>query len=164
MPAVSETIFDLIPSPDPIPSRPDRYICRMPWNTPPTSSTIGIASSTQIPITNLSGSLSPPPSAHQYRHERALFGRSSSCRPEPADYLRKSVRSLPVPRKDHIDRHRCSTKPSLPHHNQSPIIGLTTDKNFIKVDQHFFSQFRSFRCFLFFSPLNLFGFFCFSPR
>ncbi|CEO95981.1 Enkurin domain-containing protein [Plasmodiophora brassicae] len=136
-PMQEETIFGLIPRPKPPVPRPPRHKCGHKWDTPPTASTFGPAATTQLPVTNLSGSTDMPPMSHSFRQEAALFGPKNLARPNPVQYLRKADRmqiALVGEKKRHEPPHECNPKPAIPPPSDRPIMGLVTSKKFVKTN------------------------------
>lgn len=126
---VDESVYQLIPKPTTVTDRPPMYRSKYPPDVPPTSSTFGPSSASQILVNNLSGDYELAPRVHRHKTAKSTFGPESTHYSDPTTFLRKSsMPDLPEPTRF---EYKIKTKQPLDDHNdvyQKPV----ASKNFIK--------------------------------
>lgn len=129
-----ESIYNLIELKEAEVIKPPLYHSKYPGKLPPTCSTFGATTTTTIGITNMNGKLKWNP-VRSYVRKSATFGppRDGKRKPKPDMYLKGKSQSkiLPKPTKFNYPEPEKQRKPSLPKKTEKPIMGLTTNKNFI---------------------------------
>lgn len=105
-----ESIYALIPEEKQQAEPAPRYKSRYPGNCPPTSSTFGKASQTQIAFANIGGDYEETPGAHRYKKAGATFGPKKSYS-DPTNFLKKS--SNPPLSQPNKFAYKSTTKPAL---------------------------------------------------
>lgn len=131
---MEESIYNLIELREASPVPQALYHSKYPGLLPPTSSTFGATTTTSIGITNVDGKLKWNPVRSHIR-KSATFGppRDGKRKPKPDMYLKSKSKSfqLPKPTKFNYPQNENERKPFLPKKDEQPIMGLTTNKNFI---------------------------------
>lgn len=135
----NESIYDLIPTPTKQKARPPMHRSKYPADTPPTASTFGAASASQIPVSNMAGHYQTEADrqAHRHKHAGATLGSKKLHYSDPNQYLKKNKSALPKARKfkyitkikpDLITRKMASTSPALVRSKQAR---TKAKKNFV---------------------------------
>jgi len=130
-----ENIYNIIPkTPIKVP-KPPRYRSKYPCTIPPTYSTLCLHTTSKPGISNAGGDLIPLYVSHPNVSASAVFGplrdRSSLS---PSQYLKKGVGASIIAKS--LDssalKHHCfSLKEKVPNHQEVPLHGLKSKKNFI---------------------------------
>lgn len=106
----NESIYALIPEEKVKEAPAPRYRSKYPSNAPPTASTFGKATASQIPFANMGGDYEEMDGAHRYRKPAANFGTSKTT-VSPTAYLKKSS-NPPLPAANKF-AYQSTTKPAL---------------------------------------------------
>lgn len=88
----NESIYNLIAPEQAAIQKPPMYKSKFPGTTPPTTSTFGRASVSQIPVTNVAGDYSMQPSNHRYKQGGALMGAGRHVA-DTRTFLRKNTKA-----------------------------------------------------------------------
>jgi hypothetical protein len=128
-----ESVYNLIEQPVEVSQKSTMYRSKYPSDTPPTASTFGLKNTSKPGVANISGQFIHPDfsgSSHTMGKECATMGRHTKPQVAPENYLKKTEKSMPVPQKYSRGDEEVR-KPAVPKRHEKPIMGLTTDKNFI---------------------------------
>lgn len=94
-----ESVYNLIPQPKPVAERPPMYRSKYPHNTPPTASTFGRSTASQILTTNIAGDYQMKGCSHRHQGEGSSFGPKTVHYSDPTTYLKKQTKpGLPQPK------------------------------------------------------------------
>ncbi|KAL0476842.1 enkurin [Acrasis kona] len=128
-----ESVYNLIEKPVTHTEKTTMYRSKYPSDTPPTSSTFGLKNTSKPGVANLAGQFIHPDfdgGGHTIQKECATMGRTTKHHINPMNYTKKSEKSMPQPQRFTYSDEEIR-KPKVPLRNDKPIMGLTTDKNFI---------------------------------
>jgi len=89
MPPQEESIYNLIPPEKHVVQKPPRHVSKYPHDTPPTASTFGPSSESQVLTTNMAGQYQPAPRNHTHIKSGANFGRKDDHYADPTTFLTK---------------------------------------------------------------------------
>ena len=130
-----ESIYNIIPK-TPVPLvKSLRYKSKFPCTIPPSYSTLGLHTTSKPGVSNVGGDLQQLCFSHSNVSASAVFGPTLDRNSlSPSSYLRKGtgpsilVKSLDA----NVLKHVCMrSKEKIPKHNEHPIHGLKSHKNFI---------------------------------
>jgi hypothetical protein len=128
-----ESVYNLIERPAEEQQKEKMYRSQYPKDTPPTASTFCLKGTSKKTTTNLAGDYNHPDnhgSMHFMKKDNATIGRTTKHNINTETFLKKGDKTLNRPKifkyADHDNR-----KPGVPKKDERPIMGLTTDKNFI---------------------------------
>lgn len=125
-----ESIYDLIPQPEEKEDKPPMYRSKYPPNVPPTSSTFGRTTASQILATNIGGQFEDAPRNHRWKTNGSTFGKKDLHYADPTSYLvRNNKPALPQATGfEYTDRR----KPAIVTRAEKPQMGITRNTNFVK--------------------------------
>jgi hypothetical protein len=126
-----ESIYDLIPPPEPVAEKRRRYKSKYPSDTPPTGSTFGRSSATAVMTTNLAGDYEFDPTNHQWKRGGSNFGNNTEHYSDPTNYKKKQTKK-PLPEPQKFTRSRTTRKPPVVKQEEKPQYGLRSDTNFVQ--------------------------------
>eukprot|EP00756_Hemistasia_phaeocysticola_P012688 Hpha_TRINITY_DN15222_c5_g8::TRINITY_DN15222_c5_g8_i1::g.66856::m.66856 len=137
--ANAESVYNLIPDPEQIQAKPPIYRSKHNPKAPPSYSTFGTAG-TSKPLANCDGGDIVHDSAggkHKAKKGAASIGRTVGQEVDPKKFLRRQQGAggtsleggLPEPTK--FERADKSRRPIVPRQEEKPVMGLTTEKNFV---------------------------------
>lgn len=130
-----ESIYNIIPKTPIKPERPPRYRSKYPCTIPPSYSTLGLKTTSIPGISNAGGDYQPLQVSHSKVSASAVFGPSrDQVSLSPSNYLKKGVGTSILAKS--LDttalKHHClASKEKVPKHDEIPIHGLKSNKNFI---------------------------------
>lgn len=130
---LNESVYSLIPLQAAARQRPSKYHSKHNATVPPTCSTFGL-SGTSKTLGNVAGVTQDAPAVHPAKKPCATFGRCVAQELSPKQFLHKSVKSAAPPNYDPVKFKRPVTQPvkaAVPKRDDKPVMGLTTDKNFV---------------------------------
>jgi len=128
-----ESIYNLIEVKTNPPKKAPMYHSKYPADLPPTASTFGATTTTTVGQTNMNGQMEWDP-VRQHVRGSATFGppRNGGRKPKPDMFLKSKTSSKPLPDAAKFtyttEKER---KPALPKRDEPPVMGLTTNKNFV---------------------------------
>merc|ERR1712013_34261 len=109
------------------------YHSKYPATLPPTASTFGATTTTTVGQTNMKGQMEWDP-VRQHVRGSATFGppRNGGRKPKPDMFLKSKTSSKPLPEAAKFEyTTEKERKPALPKRDEPPVMGLTTNKNFV---------------------------------
>jgi len=129
-----ESIYNLIEIKTKPPKKAPMYHSKYPATLPPTASTFGATTTTTVGQTNMNGQMEWDP-VRQHVRGSATFGppRNGGRKPKPDMFLKSKTASKPLPEaaKFAYPQNENERKPALPKRDEPPVMGLTTNKNFV---------------------------------
>ena len=128
---MEESIYNLIPKEYVPPPKPKRYKSKYPYNTPPTGSTFALKNTSKV-CDNYSGNFEHFDGAHKNKNPGATFGKpKGAAKASPDSYRKKGTGTMKLSEPQKFTYSDKERRPPVPKHNEAPIHGLKTDKNFI---------------------------------
>lgn len=95
-----ESIYDLIPQPQQRSVRAPMHRSKFPHDTPPTASTFGAASASQMGVSNFAGHYQEAPRVHRHAKLGGTLGPKSRHYSDPTTFLKKQSQPImPTPSK-----------------------------------------------------------------
>jgi len=138
--ANGESVYNLIPDPEHIQAKPPIYRSKHNPKAPPSYSTFGTAG-TSKPLANCDGGDIVHDSAggkHKAKKGAASIGRTVQQEIDPKKFLRKhqgtggtALETCNLPDPSKFERQDQSKRPAVPRQEEKPVMGLTTEKNFV---------------------------------
>ena len=130
-----ESIYNLIPPPEYKPPKGKLHKSKYDPKTVPTGSTFCLKTTSKPNVGNLNGDVVPQGSNHLHMAGTALWGKKKGeYKPNPKTFTRKKEGTMrATANKPAATEHkkREQHKASVPKKDEKPIMGLTSDKNFI---------------------------------
>lgn len=125
-----ESVYNLIPATKAAVAHPPMYRSKHGGVAPPTYSTFGFQSTCKV-IGNVSGETEDHGDlSHPGKKAAASFGRNVGLFVNPQQFLKKGEGKLPSTRTEPHQK-AAHGKPAVPGRDERPVMGLTTDKNFV---------------------------------
>lgn len=131
---MEESIYALIPREPEKVVKPQRHKSKYPGTLAPTASTFGATLTSQGVATNVAGSWEIKP-CRDYKRAAATFGPKNGkvSKTKPGKFLKKNTQeNMPEPKK--FTRKTANPKPKVPSTSEKPVMGLFSNKNFIKAN------------------------------
>jgi len=124
-----ESVYQLIKQSESMAAHPPMYRSKFNASVPPSYSTFGFQGTSKV-LGNVAGI---PEEEAELTHPRkkpaGTFGRSVGPMVNPKQFLKKTQPKAASTQEFH--RHEESRKPGVPTRDEKPVMGLTTDKNFV---------------------------------
>eukprot|EP01062_Namystynia_karyoxenos_P033469 TRINITY_DN24635_c0_g1_i1.p1 TRINITY_DN24635_c0_g1~~TRINITY_DN24635_c0_g1_i1.p1 ORF type:complete len:304 (+),score=122.27 TRINITY_DN24635_c0_g1_i1:106-1017(+) len=137
--ANTESVYNLIPAPEVVQEKPPIYRSKHNPKVPPSYSTFGTAG-TSKPLANCDGGdivHDCSGSKHKARKGAASIGRAIHGTVDPKKFLRRQQGTggtsleAPLPEPAKFTRADACKRASVPKQKDKPVMGLTTEKNFV---------------------------------
>eukprot|EP01065_Artemidia_motanka_P052333 TRINITY_DN9429_c0_g1_i1.p1 TRINITY_DN9429_c0_g1~~TRINITY_DN9429_c0_g1_i1.p1 ORF type:complete len:333 (+),score=75.47 TRINITY_DN9429_c0_g1_i1:101-1000(+) len=138
--ANQESVYNLIPAPEVVQERPPIYRSKHNAKVPPSYSTFGVAG-TSKPVANCDGGdivHDVSGGKHRARHGAASIGKTVQESIDPRKFLRRgqngggsSLETGVLPEPTKFVRPAEPRRPAVPRQAEKPVMGLTTEKNFV---------------------------------
>lgn len=130
-----ESIYNLIPPEEYKAAKGKLYKSRHNPRAAPTGSTFCLKTTSKPNVSNLNGDLAPEGSNHTNLAGSALWGKKKGeVRPDPTSFIKRGTGTMRQSgtmksNKEHTKRE--PRRPPVPKKDEKPIMGLTSDKNYI---------------------------------
>lgn len=124
-----QSIYNLIPQPEPEQLKSKMYRSKYPADTPPTASTFGRSTASQILTTNLGGNYESPATNHRFQNDGSSLGPKNLHYSDPTSFQKSNMKpALPQPKRFMYTDQR---KPNVIRRDQMPSMALKTSKNYV---------------------------------
>eukprot|EP00755_Sulcionema_specki_P029927 Sspe_Gene.93226::Locus_65920_Transcript_2_2_Confidence_0.500_Length_1063::g.93226::m.93226 len=128
-----ESVYNLIPHPEPPVQKPPMYKSKHNPNVPPSYSTFGVTGTSKLQA-NCNGQdaeLDESGSKHKMKKPAATMGKSVAREVSPQNFLRKNAHANETAPKVVKMEPAQPRRPAVPKRTEKPVMGLTTQKNFV---------------------------------
>lgn len=129
-----ESIYNLIPKEQYVAPKPKRHRSQYPADLAPTASTFGLGTTSKPVCSNLSGKFNLEGGSHSHQAGGATMGQpKGALKPDTSTFRKKTTGNPILIDKAEIGKYERGTAPkaAVPKHDEKPIHGLVSDKNFI---------------------------------
>jgi hypothetical protein len=125
-----ESIYNVIPQSQQAAARAKRYHSKHNHTVPPSFSTFGFQGTSKV-IGNVAGEKEEKhDGTHPSKKPAGTFGRTVSTTVNPKQFLRKTEGVRDTTKEKFEHKHEI-VKPPIPSRSDRPVMGLSTDKNFV---------------------------------
>jgi hypothetical protein len=129
-----ESIYNLIPKEQYVAPKPQRHRSQYPADLAPTASTFGLGTTSKPKCSNLSGKFNLEGGSHSHQAGGATMGQAKGAlKPDTQTFRKKTTGNPILIDKKEISKYARAgeAKAAVPKHDEKPIHGLVSDKNFI---------------------------------
>lgn len=127
-----ESIYNLIPPEEYKPTKPKLYKSKHAPNVAPTGSTFCLKTTSKPGVSNLHGDIQPEGSNHYNKAETGHWGKKKGeAKPDSKNFTKKGMGETKLLRPQVSKQEKVKQKAACPKKDEKPIMGLTSDKNYI---------------------------------
>ncbi len=138
--AKEESIYSLIPREAPPATKPEKYHSKYPPTIPPTYSTFCLKTTSMPGVANVPGDYSLPCGSHKQTAMNGTLGLpKGGAKADAARFTKKGTGTMKLPERKwgcrgvakKFEYTTGPKRPPIPSKEEKPIMGLTSEKNFI---------------------------------
>lgn len=127
-----ESIYNLIPPEEYKATKPKLYKSKHVPTVAPTGSTFCLRTTSKPGVSNLNGDVEPEGSNHYNKAATGLWGKKiGEVKPDTKQFTKKGMGETKLVRPKVGKKEKVKQKAPVPKKDEKPIMGLTSDKNYI---------------------------------
>lgn len=127
-----ESIYNLIPPEEYKAPKGKLYKSKHNPKAAPTGSTFCLKTTSRPGVSNLNGDIEPEGSNHYNKAATALWGtKLGEAKPNPGTFSKKGMGATKLVKPNVTKTEKQKLRPAVPKKDEKPIMGLTSDKNYI---------------------------------